>query len=157
MVNHILQSKYWAEFKKDYGSEVTHAGGVYYTKHKIPFLNMFFAYCPRVNPFVIDFNELKESLRKEKCIGLRFDVPNVAMDAEDYDQAKKLLEEHCIKAPRDEFARGNFILDLTLSEEEILNNMHHKLRYNIKLAQKKGLKVKRESQNSLDIFYEFHQ
>ncbi len=46
------------------------------------------------------------------------------------------------------------ILNLKLSEEELLNQMKPKGRYNIKLAQKKGVEIYRGSENDIDLFYQ---
>lgn len=43
------------------------------------------------------------------------------------------------------------IVDLNLTEEELLSKMHHKTRYNIRLAEKKGLKLE-ESENVKDFW-----
>ncbi|MEX0598638.1 MAG: peptidoglycan bridge formation glycyltransferase FemA/FemB family protein [Candidatus Paceibacterota bacterium] len=55
------------------------------------------------------------------------------------------------------------ILDLTLSETDLLQNMHPKMRYNIRLAQKKGVNIKNISYNNsefdkyFDIFFDLIQ
>jgi lipid II:glycine glycyltransferase (peptidoglycan interpeptide bridge formation enzyme) len=156
MKTHILQTKQWADFKSSYGTEAIKAGKLFYTKHSIPFTNMFYAYCPRVNPADIDFDVLRASLEEHNCIACHLDVPNIIKGSAEEASATSLLEEHCKKSPRDEFAKGNFILDLTPSLDTLLANMHPKQRYNIKLAEKKGAVLRKESSNSLDIFYDLY-
>jgi len=47
------------------------------------------------------------------------------------------------------------LLDLTPLEEDLLKNMHHKQRYNIRYAEKKGIVVKEEiGQKAFDVFYD---
>lgn len=139
MKQHVLQSALWAEFKNSYGTSALFAGNVMYTKHAIPFSPNFYAYSPRIDPFVVDFEALKKSLAENFCINVHFDVPNIIKGSDKEAKAVELLEKYCVTSPRSEFAKGNFIMDLTLSEEELLKNMHNKQRYNIGYAQKKGL------------------
>lgn len=160
MKTHILQTKEWSDFKSSYGSTSIEAGNVFYTKHAIPLTNNFYAYCPRVNPLDIDFEKLKKSLIKNNCIACHLDVPNIIKGSNEETASLEILEMHCSKSPRDEFAKGNFILDLTPSLEEILNNMHPKQRYNIKLAEKKGVTVRKSSKDlkeDLDVFFELYK
>ncbi len=53
------------------------------------------------------------------------------------------------------FAAYSFVLDLTKSEEELMAGMHRKTRYNVRLAERKGVKVyEQNDQEGLDIFIE---
>jgi lipid II:glycine glycyltransferase (peptidoglycan interpeptide bridge formation enzyme) len=149
MSQHIVQSPIWGEFKEKYGTPSIRVGNIQYTKHKIPFSNNYYAYCPRVNPFEIDFDKLKESAEKNDCINVNFDVPNVIKGTQEASNATEILKNECVQAPKDQFAKGNVLLDITKSEEELLSNMHKKHRYNIKYAQRKGVTVK-EAQNDQD-------
>lgn len=45
------------------------------------------------------------------------------------------------KAPKDHNPRATILIDLSQTENELLNKMHPKTRYNIKLAEKKNVKV----------------
>ena len=52
--------------------------------------------------------------------------------------------------------KNTFWIDLTKSEEELLANMKQKTRYNIRLAEKKGVKVRQGSKNDFDVIYEMY-
>ncbi|MFH0952672.1 MAG: peptidoglycan bridge formation glycyltransferase FemA/FemB family protein [Patescibacteria group bacterium] len=49
------------------------------------------------------------------------------------------------------------LLDLSVSEAELLVSMHHKTRYNIRLAEKKGVKINWHGQEKLDEFFSLVQ
>lgn len=155
MPRHIVQSADWAEFKMKYGTPAVTAGGVIYTKHKIPFSVGYFAYCPRVEPEKIDFSELKKSLIAQQCISINFDVPNVLASSDEELSALQIFSNNgCVKSPRNQFAQSNILLDITKSEDELLSNMHKKHRYNINYAIKHGTSVKvAESEKDFDDFY----
>jgi len=157
MKTHILQTQQWADFKTSYGSDSIKAGNVFYTKHAIPFTKSFYAYCPRINPFEVDFEKLKKSLEKNNCIACHFDVPNIVQGSPEEIPAREVLELHCKKSSRDEFAKGNFILNLAPDLDTIMGNMHPKQRYNIKLAEKKGVTVRKSDEKDLDVFFELYK
>jgi peptidoglycan pentaglycine glycine transferase (the first glycine) len=52
--------------------------------------------------------------------------------------------------------KNTFWIDLTKSEDELLANMKQKTRYNIRLAEKKGVKVRQGSRNDFDLIYEMY-
>ena len=158
MRKHVLQTKQWADFKSSYGTPSVEAGGVFYTKTKIPFTSSYFAYAVRTNPLEINFVELKKSLEKNDCIGLRLDVPNIIKGSPEEKAAIEKLEKYCQKSPRSEFAKANVLLDISKSEDELLANMQYKHRYNIKYSQRNGVVVKAgNSPEDLEIFYKIYK
>lgn len=157
MRKHVLQSLLWEKFKNDYGTPAVRVGDVLYTKHKIPFSNFYFGYCARVNPFDIDFVKLENSLKDNNCVAVHFDVPNITKGSEDAIEAEKILKDKCVRSQREEFAKGNFFMDLTKSEDDILANMHKKHRYNIKIAQKRGVTVREStSDEDFELFFNLY-
>lgn len=152
--NHVVQSPEWAEFKSSYGTPMIKCGEIFYSKHKIPLTPYYVAYCPKVNPFSIDWELVKESLKKENCVSINFDIPNVAEQAAQAQEAINLFEKHCIKSARNVFAPYTVFIDISGTPDEILKNMHPKHRYNIKIAKARGVKVRlAESKEDYDLFY----
>lgn len=157
MKKHVLQSELWEKFKNEYGTTAIRVGEVLYTKHKIPFSNYYYGYCPRVDPFEINFDDLKSSVKENSCIAVHFDVPNITKNDPRAEEAESILKERCVVSQRDEFAKGNFFMDLTKNEEDILANMHKKHRYNVRLAQRKGVSVRLGTEKKdFDIFYDLY-
>jgi len=154
MSDHIVQSQVWGNFKSQYGTTSISVEGVHYTKHKIPFSHYYYAYCPKVNPYNIDFEKIKASLVENNCIAINFDVPNVLTTDPNIKSIVSIFEEKCVKAKKNTFAKHNIILDITPSEELLLAAMHHKHRYNIKYAQKNSVVVlEGKSSEDFEIFY----
>ncbi|MFA6547822.1 MAG: peptidoglycan bridge formation glycyltransferase FemA/FemB family protein [Candidatus Magasanikbacteria bacterium] len=101
-----------------------------------------YAFCPK-GPVgdlnAENFRLLNEYFKKNKIVFWRFEP------------AEKIELPNLIKTV-DINPRATLILDLQKSEEEILEKMHTKTRYNIRLAQKKNLEIKNEK--NLKIFLE---
>lgn len=156
MHRHIIQSPEWGRFKTEYGNtSITVDNKIQYTTHPIPLTDYKYAYAPKINTFSFDWDKLKDSLVKNKCIAINFDVPNILKGSPEQHTAEEVLIKHtCRKAPRDTFAKYNILLDISHDEETLLKNMHHKHRYNIKHATKHGVKVSfGESLEDFDKFY----
>lgn len=154
MSKHIVQSPEWGDFKSSYGTPAIRVGEIQYTKHNIPGSPFYMAYCAKVDPFSINFEKVEESLKSNSCIAINFDVPNITTDSPKASEALKILQGKCEKSPRDTFAKHNIILDISESEEAILNTMHKKCRYNIKYAQRNGVTVKiGDKREDFEIFY----
>lgn len=52
--------------------------------------------------------------------------------------------------------KNTFWIDLTQSEDELLSNMKQKTRYNIRLAEKKGVEVRQGSSEDFDLIYKMY-
>ncbi|MDO8429498.1 MAG: peptidoglycan bridge formation glycyltransferase FemA/FemB family protein [Candidatus Daviesbacteria bacterium] len=175
LVTHVVQSFEWGEFRQKLGLNlkryiITLENGqqeaFQLTLHKVPFLKKYFGYLPK-GPF--PGFELAEALTKigkdYSCIAIKIepDVEKLKAPAspklplrqvEDEasqrgEQSSKLKADPKFKvSPKSLFTKHNFILDLTKSEDEILQAMHPKTRYNIKVAEKHGVWVEERIDNA---------
>jgi len=143
LVTHVMQSWQWGEFRKQMGLKVLRYGiyqdnnlktAFQITFHKIPVVNRYVGYLPK-GPF--PDKELATALiqigKENNCVFIKIE-PNIMTK-----QNTPGVEYRT--SPKPLFTKHNFIIDLTKSEEELLKNMHPKTRYNIKVAQKHGVKI----------------
>lgn len=164
-VSHVIQSWAWGEFRKKTGVEVVRLGefegkalkrAYQMTLHPVPFLKQKIGYLPKgPMPTVTMVNGLS-TIAKEKNVAFIKLEPNVEISSQSKLKESRFLTKNeslknlgLVKAKKALFTKYNFVLDLTKSEEELLSGMHPKTRYNIKVAQKKGVKVY-ESTNEKD-------
>lgn len=144
---HPLQTRLWAEFRKQTGVKVVFIDDLIITIHKIPYTNYTIGYLPKGPDITLNIlNKLKELGQKENCIFIQIE-PNIEKSNKKYNFKNLYPSSHSL------FTKYNFILDLTKSEETLLKNMQSKTRYNIHLAQKKGVIVKED--NSEKAFKEY--
>lgn len=97
------------------------------------------------------FSKIKEIAKKEKCVFVRFRPQLLKTE----DNLKKMSALGAKKAPMHLHAEHTVILDLTKSEEELLKNMRRQTRYEVRRADKLGIKV--EKGNSKELFEEFYK
>lgn len=146
--SHILQTAEWGELKSAFGWQAVRliegGQGVQLLFRRLP-LGFTLAYAPRplmaagpepFNPTLL--NEIDRICKQKKAVFLKLEadaweaVPGSAAPA-----GRGLLRSpHNIQPPR------TLLVSLQGSEEDILGRMKQKCRYNIRLAEKKGVTVR---------------
>ncbi|HLD25208.1 MAG TPA: peptidoglycan bridge formation glycyltransferase FemA/FemB family protein [Patescibacteria group bacterium] len=145
MTDHPLQSSAWGEFRKAMGIDVVRFNTWHLTFHNIPYTPYTIGYFPKgPTPTPRMISKLVE-LGKSKCAIFIQLEPNVSRITFHVSRLRK--SHHPL------FTKYTFVLDLTKSEEELLQSMHSKTRYNLKIAAKYGVKVNED--NSPEAFHEY--
>ncbi len=147
LATHPLQSWAWGALRESERVGVVRFGeykegklksGYQITFHKIPKSPWKIGYCPKSPlPSKKVLESLKAEARKRKVLMIKFE-PNVR-------EKPGLVENLGLVRGRSLFTKNTFWLDLTKSEEELLAGMKSKTRYNVRLAEKKGVKVVEDS------------
>ena len=96
------------------------------------------------------FHRITEIAKQEKCVFVRV-RPQIIRDAKNM---KMLTDLGLKESPMHLAAEHTVMIDLSLSEEELLAGMRRQTRYEVRRADKLGIKVTRD--NSEEIFREFH-
>ncbi|MBN3033339.1 MAG: peptidoglycan bridge formation glycyltransferase FemA/FemB family protein [Candidatus Saganbacteria bacterium] len=168
----VLQSYEWGEFKAQFGWRPVRilleegdrpVAGVSLLKRELPFIRHSFFYAPR-GPLV-DCNdrellhELLERVEKEAdryhAISLKIDpeIPEEEGAARDGLKALGFL-----KSPKQVQPRATFILDLDRDLETLLKSFEEKTRYNIRLAERKGVVVSEDvSEAGIGVFNQLYK
>jgi lipid II:glycine glycyltransferase (peptidoglycan interpeptide bridge formation enzyme) len=134
-VTHPLQSWEWGEFRKQ-KQPISRVNGMLVVWTKVKYTPWCFGYIPMGRwPEEKDIGALEAEGVKMGAIGVRLE-PNVFKN-------DNLIIDERLRKGRHLFKTKTFILDLTLTEEELLKRMHQKGRYNIKIAQKHGVTVRK--------------
>lgn len=143
--HHPLQSFEWGEFRKKTGVGIIRRGVVNGNKvsnpyqmsvHKTPNFPYLIGYFPKGKlPSEEEILELQKTGIEKNLSFIQLE-PNVTADQ------KSGVSKNLRSSFHPLFTKYTFILDLTLSEEELLKNMHQKTRYNIRLSQRHEVNVK---------------
>ncbi len=149
----LLQSWGWGDFQKALDNKifrlaVINGNGqfqavILIVKYELPF-EYNYLYSPRgpvINVIEAQdlnslFAEIKNIAKEEKSFMVRLDPPWVVGNE------KRLIDLGFRKSEYEVQPKCNLIIDITKSEEELLGQMKQKTRYNIGLAQRKGVKVR---------------
>ena len=114
-------------------------------KYELPF-GQSYLYCPRgpiisqkfIKSKVVDFlfSEIKKIAKEKKTMFLKIDPPVPLLT-----KRTKVIFTNFKKSSSEIQPKNTLILDLTKSEEELLKEMKPKTRYNIRLAERKGVEI----------------
>ncbi|PIZ00843.1 hypothetical protein COY62_00940 [bacterium (Candidatus Howlettbacteria) CG_4_10_14_0_8_um_filter_40_9] len=164
--NNIFQSPVWAEFQRAVGRELVEIEGAYFYKEHL-IKNKYFLYCPKGTVGEIA-NSKSQIANKIQNLNVQ-NVVFVRVEPEpDSRRSLSPLSGGGNDKRGEEFLpvtqnsilsqqyspKQTLALDLTKSEEELLSNMKPKHRYNIRLAEKKGIKIRQGySKKDVDDFY----
>ncbi len=171
IVNHPLQTWEWGEFRKKTGKKIERIGffengqiqkAFQATFHPIPKLNKFsIGYLPRgFKPDEEQISALKQIGQKHNALFIKLE-PNVTFPVENRAEFKpliKLLTNNDCEPGRPFFAKYTFQIDLTQSEEELFAKLKSKTRYNVRLANRKGVHIVEDSsRKGLEIYLDILQ
>lgn len=163
---HPLQTNYWKSFREEWGNEVLETKYGILTLHKIPpgpealwgrwplpyKLGMFIK---GPTPTKEMLKDLKKIAKVKNLIFIKLE-PNVASgdgskqyvaslrsQVSSKERAKliQLLKQNGCVPGKTLFTPTSFWIDLTKSEEDLMKGFHPKTRYNIRYAERKGVKV----------------
>jgi len=139
---HPLQSKEWGEFRKIWGNKVvsTPYGQVIFSK--IPHTKFTVGtFIKGPKPTIEMLKELKKLGNKERALFIKLEPAYIETSARQAQSIIELLMKNgCVKG-KTLFTPTTFWIDLTPSEEALMKSFSSKTRYNIRLAQRHGVKV----------------
>jgi len=155
LATHPLQSWEWGEFRKSQGVKIVRFSPYQISFHRLPFLDFTVGYLPKCPfPDKKDLEQLREIGREQKAIFIKIE-PNV----EQSETKTQKFETLGLSPGKSLFTKYTSIIDLTRSEEEIFAGFKSKTRYNIRLAEKHGIKIKEDNSDQafekyLDLLFE---
>lgn len=136
---HLLQTGEWGELKSAFGWKpvrvINGEDGVQILFRKLP-LGFRVGYIPKAAVNERLLSEINDVCRKHRAIFYKLEPDLWDGQTPDTLHLKLRTSPHNIQPPR------TIIIDISGSEEDILARMKQKTRYNIRLAEKKGVTVR---------------
>ncbi len=167
--NHPMQSFEWGEARIKLGTEVIRFGefegetlkNVYQmTLHTIPHLPYRIGYIPKSTVPSKEFlTYIKDFGEKEKLIFVKFE-PNAIVNSTTlhHEMHKDIPRPELHESPHPLFPKWTLQLNLQKSEDELMAQMKPKTRYNVRLAQKKGVYVEEVAdKKGFELFWKLYE
>ncbi len=170
--SHILQSAQWGRVKSSWENEFVISrdengkinGTMSILIRKIPMFPCTFMYAPRGPICDLHDKEVlkklldgaKEIAKKYNAMNLKIDTDTPISDTEYADIMKELGFKLNNNYYNLEGVQARFLMRVDLkdkTEEELLAGFHHKTRYNIKVAQKKGVQIRVGTREDIPTFF----
>ncbi len=145
----FLQSWEWGEFQDKFWRKVKRFAGedwqAQFVANKLPGVNKFYWHCPRgpvakFSIFNFQFSNFLEQIKKTAGKDVIFFRLGPAWQIEK--GIEKFKKAGFRQLSYDIEPSQTLILDIIKTEQELLAQMHEKWRYNIRLAERKGVQVK---------------
>ena len=159
-----LQTQQWADFKGNFGWRSEKFGDIFVLSRQLPYINQTMSYVPELKiDDLSTIDALATFAKTKKPLFLRLEILNQINDEQAGNITQKLKEIGFVKAFEELQPEYRQIIDLTQTNEEILQNMKEKGRYNTRLAQKKGVRVEiirgddATAPEKLKIIYDLYQ
>lgn len=150
-VNHIIQSWEWGEFRKSTGLDLVRLGhfegnklvkAYQLTFHSVPFFKKNIGYLPKGPMPDADMIKALSDLGKTKNATFIKIEPNVVItENSKLETINKILKLRLVESKKSLFTKYNFIIDLAKTEEQLVSGFSQKTRYNIRVAQRRGVEV----------------
>jgi len=144
----FLQSTAWLDFQKSLGRKVWQIDRINVIKHNLPF-GKSYLYSPRCEGKFLSesfFKKIKEIAKEENSIFFKIEHLRPVYRQGRQAQSRPFRKSTNIQPQK------TLILDITKSEKELLSQMHSKTRYNIRLAGRKGVLVKKDKSKFEDFW-----
>jgi peptidoglycan pentaglycine glycine transferase (the first glycine) len=144
---HILQTGEWGELKAAFGWTpiriINGETGVQILVRSLP-LGFTLAYLPKPIPFDNRnlWAEIESLCRSHRSIFLKVELDEWLKDSDALTQPHNSLSPGFVSSPHHIQPPRTIIVNLRGSNEEILSRMKQKCRYNVRLAEKKGIIVR---------------
>lgn len=139
----FLQSDDWMDLQKSLGRKVFDVEGAKIIRHELALKKnyLYIPYGPEIVSYQFD-GELKRLAQQEQAIFIKAEPMQDQI-------AQELVRLGYQKSPKHIQPHRTVILDLTKSEDELLGAMHHKTRYNIRVAEREHVVVQQSDRTSI--------